>query len=365
MKLLKKVISLITEPRIPYFFEYRYKLFLNISKFVQIKLIYILLAKKKINKPTIVVWLGFHGNTGGGIAVSSIITMLARNFNVSVVTFPQSCMNRRLSHSVNLIKKITDEADLFLVDSELETESYEYLKQFKKPVLLTCHCFPDRAHGLSPERVMLAVNKADIVHFVSECQRNEFNLPSNKTVVIPNTNDRIVKNNFGKNIGIIGNVNQISKNINDAIKLSIKSNAERINVWGSQGMSANPDKRVFVHAWCNDKTKIYNSIDILVSLSSFETFGLIVIEAMSAGIPCVLSDIPGFHAFKDCPGIFLFEKNDPAAIKKLNELLESGNKYKNTLINYWKEHFEKEIVEAEWVELVTAINSKKINLKTT
>jgi glycosyltransferase involved in cell wall biosynthesis len=48
---------------------------------------------------------------------------------------------------------------------------------------------------------------------------------------------------------------------------------------------------------------IYNTFDVLINLSKQETFGMVVIEAMSAGLPCLLSSIPAFEQFRGCRGV--------------------------------------------------------------
>jgi glycosyltransferase involved in cell wall biosynthesis len=55
------------------------------------------------------------------------------------------------------------------------------------------------------------------------------------------------------------------------------------------------DPRLKINGWSNDFKTIYGSFDVLIFPSRFETFGLVVFEAISAGKVCVLSDIPVFR----------------------------------------------------------------------
>jgi glycosyltransferase involved in cell wall biosynthesis len=64
---------------------------------------------------------------------------------------------------------------------------------------------------------------------------------------------------------------------------------------------------------------LYASIDVLVvpSVNSTESFGLVQIEAMTLGVPCVASDLPGIrHAVRTTGLGALFPAGDAAALAR-------------------------------------------------
>ena len=72
------------------------------------------------------------------------------------------------------------------------------------------------------------------------------------------------------------------------------------------------------------KIEVYSSFDIFVFPSLAEGFGIVLIEAMALGLPCVVSDLPVLREVTDdgrCA--LLFETNDPEDLaQKIVTLLE-------------------------------------------
>ena len=53
--------------------------------------------------------------------------------------------------------------------------------------------------------------------------------------------------------------------------------------------------RIFFHGWVEDVAGFYGSIDLFVFLSSYESFGNVLAEALLTGLPALTSNIPVFE----------------------------------------------------------------------
>lgn len=63
----------------------------------------------------------------------------------------------------------------------------------------------------------------------------------------------------------------------------------------SQARNSPYASRIFFHGWIDDVASFFGSIDLFVFLSSFESFGNVLAEAMLTGLPVLTSDIPAFE----------------------------------------------------------------------
>lgn len=72
------------------------------------------------------------------------------------------------------------------------------------------------------------------------------------------------------------------------------------------------DTRIKLMGWTDNLYQTFSGIDILVVPSRWEGFGLVVIEALSAGIPVLASNVPGLSKFAshDDTSVTLFEVGD-------------------------------------------------------
>ncbi|MGE0083160.1 MAG: glycosyltransferase family 4 protein [Desulfococcaceae bacterium] len=312
--------------------------------------------KKDKKTARIVFHCGFHGESGGPVAISAIANILSRKYHVEFVSFPKSNYNPRLDYSVRIVRCMRDDADLYIFDVSSDPGLTEMLIRNKKKCIVSCHGLYDSLHGLKPERVMQSLLKADKVHFVSRVQQESFGLKKGHFFIIPNTNHRIIKTKSAFNIGIIGNAAESRKNIKNGISLALGSKAQQIHVWGSDSEDIPfSDERIIVHSWERSKNRIYNSFDVLVSLSRNETFGLTVIEAMSAGIPCLLSDIPAFRQFRECPGIVLTDSDEKNAAAMINFLLDNRDEFHDKLIRYWEDHYSEDVIAKKWFQIIESM----------
>ena len=145
------------------------------------------------------------------------------------------------------------------------------------------------------------------------------------------------------------------KNVEATVRIGLASNANLIQLWGTDNDLWN-NPRVSVHPFETNRETIYNSFDCLVFLSKQETFGLVVIEAMSAGIPCVLSKLPAFEHFYKSPGIVFIEPNNTeAGANAVNELLNARQELAEPLRNFYKNNFSNTAVAEVWDELLAKL----------
>lgn len=82
---------------------------------------------------------------------------------------------------------------------------------------------------------------------------------------------------------------------------------------------------------------------MLVACSTTESFGLQVIEAISRGIPVVLSDIPAFREILGDKGLFFKVGNElelSIMIKKLLSSRDFYEEYSDYCYSRWKDFFE-------------------------
>jgi len=122
------------------------------------------------------------------------------------------------------------------------------------------------------------------------------------------------------------------------------------------------DKCVFV-GHVEPADIIYNMIDVCVSSSVSETFGLTLCEAMSLGIPVISTKSGGPQEILDDKSGVLVGTGDSAAISRaLNELKNNKNKYKEmseAAYARWQGHFSAERFARDVNKFYESISLKK------
>jgi len=296
-------------------------------------------------------YCGFHGKTGGPAAISHIARILSKRYHVEFVSYPTSDYNSILAYSVKIVSKPSDSSKLMIFDVTAGSDMVNDAKSSGKSTLVTCHGFPNASHGLLEAEVRSCLDAADQVHFVSQLQQDEFQLPEGKYFIIKNTHQQVIKTKFANDVGIIGNIGNPVKNLPQSLEIALASHASDVHVWGSEADRRWPT--ALFHPWTNNKNHIYNSIDVLVSMSSNETFGMIVSEALSAGIPSLLSDIPAFKAFSECQSVRTVNPDDiDTAVQHLNTLLDNKDDLRNAAIQYWRENLSEQVIERLWFSII-------------
>lgn len=300
---------------------------------------------------------GYHGLSGGAIAMANTASLLARIHQVSFLTHPTSNLNPLLDTRVRLVRDVERGAHVYISDVTFEKEKLDAERALGAKLIVCCHGLPTESHGLSPEYVRAALAVADKVVFVSTAQARAFDLPPERYVIIPNATARIEKTRVTNHVGALGTLDEPRKGAAMTVAVGLKSNASRIHLWG---MTRNQyrDERVVIHGWESNKSRIYDSFDVLVFFSETETFGMVVIEAMSAGVPCVLSNLTAFDEFRACPGVALVEKEDlERAHEVVNDMLRDKNMYRDRMIAHWRKNYSLEAISAKWASVIDEVRA--------
>ena len=351
--------EIVRQRRLPWFVERRMQLLENRTAYARNKF-----KGRKSGSATVVpphpliaFRCGFHGNTGGTVAIAATANLLATVNHVEFEASPISNFNRLLSGDVRTVSTCSVDADLYICDVSCDHDFMRQVKAQGKPLLVCCHGLRDALHGLCEERVVTSLALADQVQFVSIAQQHSFNLSPKEFTVIPNTTPPVRKRRITNNVGVVGNLDEPRKNAEATVRVGLASSADQVHLWGTNH-DLWDDPRVLVHPFETNRETIYDSFDCLVFLSTLETFGMVVIEAMSAGIPCVLSPLPAFERFRDAPGVVFVDPEDTeAAVEAVNSLLSTRAELAEPLYLYYEKYFSDVAVVAAWRELVTNMTS--------
>jgi glycosyltransferase involved in cell wall biosynthesis len=328
--------------------------FINRLYFFRNRLNNVFLRKHQVNITFI---CGFHGKSGGPIAIASIANGLSKTFNVSFLLYASSYYNRLLAPSIKAVSQVYANVDLVICDLSASPQQIAKFKQKGVPILLTIHGLKHALHKLASDHIEQMLNLADKVHFVGQVQQDSYKLIKDHYFIIPNSACQVHKHISANNIGSVGNLDEPRKRAALTVKLGLQSKAQKIHLWSSTQVFSD-DPRVVHHSWESDKSKIFNSIDVFVFLSEQETFGLVIAEALSAGIPCVLSSIPAFAPFASCPGVILIEESDlPNTHHYINQLLEQKAQLASPIKQYYLENFSPEYIDRCWKKTVVQLLS--------
>lgn len=351
--MIKKFLSIIEECRVPWIIKYRYEQLVNSLHYIKKSYV----NRNNYNAINITFKCGFHGKTGGLYAIASIANMLSEKYMVKFVSYPSSNYNPNLIGKVNIVSVLNFDSDLYVLDVSCDHKTYKQIRQLGKPIIVTCHGRLNEAHGLTPDYVLESLLLSDITHFVNKVQQESFGIEQSKYTVIPNSTSKILKEKVTNNVGVVGNLDDEQKNTNESVEIFIKSNADKIHLWSCNELKYSHE-RVICHSWENNKNIIFNSFDVLVFMSKNENCPMVVIESLSAGIPCLLSAIPAHEQFKECPGVVLIDDtNRIYAHELLNELLERKTELRNSIIKFWELNYSKEAVSSQWYDLISKICS--------
>ena len=323
--------------------------------------------RRKKHGADISFYCNYQQITGSTVAIASIANQLATLHNVDAYIKPLSGYSKLLN--LNVRQYFSSEAlagNLVFIDIEQDNEVVENMIVAGKQVILSCHALPFVLHGVPQAKLIKNLELSTHIHFVSQFQRSEFirhypqiNITS-KSFVISNYTRKSVKHGVTGNIGIVGYLSRKEKNALQAIQLAEQSNARLIQCWGSTDIAGldKPDqyKKLQINGWSDSPIKMHQSFDVLISASQFETFGLVVAEALSAGIPCVLSDIPVYRElYSECSGVVILSGDNEQDIQSINQLLEWAFNLRGEIIEFWQNHFSNQTVKKAWLGKVSQI----------
>lgn len=300
---------------------------------------------------------GFHGKSGGPIAIASIANGLAKTFEVSFVLNTTSFYARLLSNEVKFTHHLDFTKDVYIVDLSADINVVSQIKSYNKIIILTIHGLRDSLHQLNHIHIQKMLNLADQVHFVGQVQQDSYQLPDKSFFIIPNSAQTVKKTLSTNNIGVVGNLDEPRKNALKSVEIGLHSACEKIHLWSTSKQFSN-DPRVIHHCWENNKEKIFNSFDVLVFLSQQETFGLVIAEALSAGVPCLLSKIDAFIPFQSCPGVVLVEEHElENAHIHINRLLLEKDTLKPLIQSFFQNHFSQNTINQHWSDKIIELNA--------
>lgn len=350
---MRKIHEYLRKPRIPWRLQILTVRLQNIFFFYRNQLLH----RKYTSAPrtSITFICGFHGDTGGSIAIASIANLLTPSYEVTFSSYPTSNFNRKLSKKVKLTRRKVPESDIYICDASCNHNILRTLRASNRTVIVSCHGLPDALHGMPTGYIETTLSLATVVHFVNPIQQHAFQVAPENVAVIPNTSTRIRKNRITNNIGTVGNLDEPRKGAAETIAAGLPSDAKEIHLW-STGSTQWPKSKVRPHGWENNKQKIYNSFDVLVFRSTQETFGLVVIEAMSAGIPCLLRRLPAFDAYQACPGVIMTDSEDVNELKDvINTLLSKKSEYRELMQAHFETYYSHEAILQQWQLLIESL----------
>lgn len=252
-------------------------------------------------------------------------------YSLPLITLMQSKIYRRLKNN-NFMKYLRKHKNSQIQYAPVKQEySNVDLQKSNKYVLL-------RQYYLN------ILNNVDFIHYNSSIAEQVYKkyLNNNGDKIINITHNDI-KDNRGKkmfhrdyiNFGYVGpiNYNKGFFNLYEALKDLYKKGVDnwKLKVYGNKSDGPeNPNITYCGSFDYADLKEIYENMDVLVIPSMWrETFGFIALEALSHGVPCIVTDNVGS---KD-----IIEKEEFGLItspENLKELLEKLIEDKNILINF-------------------------------
>ncbi len=305
--------------------------------------------------------LGYQEVTGQTIAISEQINALNSKYNVSVYINLSSEFSKILSINVkrNIVRP-DFKATILIVDLSISAPTLEKLD--RKITILTCHCFPLLGHDYTQKEIVNVLNSVNYIHFVSQVQYQSFvdqypGIPiANKSFVIANFSKRVEirRSQTVNTLGCVGHLNRKLKNGLSSVALAEKSQASQLLCWGSSTIyGIGPDKintykKTKIMGWSSSHADIFQSFNVLISTSHVETFGLVVIEALSLGKACILSNIPAYQElFGGCECVYFLTGDELKDIEGINRMLNLPN-YNQKAVDYWQKHFSSERLYGQW-----------------
>ena len=321
-------------------------------------------TNKFSNQPTVEFNIPFYGFTGGGSAILTVANLISHDFSVSLFTHRTNIFNRYVSRRIKLVTKPSLDRDVYIMESGTDATLMGSLLASGRKVIISNHGFittavgAPRNYGYDDKKILFALSNASSAHFLSQEQADATMAfcPSIKNArIIPNSVNSVARHRLNHGVGIVCDTTLPLKNVAAAILAAEASSASSVHVWG-RFQDKYSSTRAIWHGFEKDKNRIYASFDVLVSLSLTETQPLTILEAMSAGIPCVLNDLSCYEFLKDVPGIWFVETgNIDQAIDAINTALKADAETRAALINYWRDHYSPDVAKSAWINYIRDI----------
>ena len=223
---------------------------------------------------------------------------------------------------------------------------------------------------LYPYRIITRkmVNKANIVICISEAEKNLLKLdfrPIDCRVIHVGTDvgDSYRSTIKSRNVVMIGRLERY-KNVHigiqavseiENISMDIVGNGPEMEFLKDLVGENKIEDRVRFHGFLKDSEKnekISESI-CLLTLSDYESFGIVIIEAARSGVTVIASDIPSHREIAEVleQGVHLVDQTD---IEKVKGMIESVMRSENSIINPRIERFSWDYLVGRYIEAYEA-----------
>ena len=114
--------------------------------------------------------------------------------------------------------------------------------------------------------------------------------------------------------------------LDDDFELHLAGDGELRNQFERYSAELKVGHRIQFHGQVNDIPAFLDSLDLYIQSSFWEGFGIAVVEAMAAGLPCLATNVSGLNNVIDNP--YLFEVGDVSCLsEKVKELKQSPKLY--------------------------------------
>ena len=272
------------------------------------------------------------------------------------------------------------DVDLFITTSSGYKQDVPVAKNIKrKKTILWLH------HFLHSNKTVLRekwIDKVDKIIVVSNTALNtlkeEYSNLSNKATVIYNVinNDDIIeKSNIPISLELSDNLNLVTvarvkeeKGFDRVYRLAEELKNRNIDFkWFSIGGNIDVNeyeghKERFKKfgdsfVWVGPSDNPHNIVkqcDYSVLLSNYETWGLVITEAMILGVPCICTDFEAaFEQIEDKKnGIILSRNNLDSYKDRIDDIINNKEKYKKEVSNY---NYNNEEIIKEWRKLIDEV----------
>ncbi|HSX35143.1 MAG TPA: glycosyltransferase family 1 protein [Candidatus Saccharimonadales bacterium] len=132
-------------------------------------------------------------------------------------------------------------------------------------------------------------------------------------------------------IGLVEGYLQLPKKVRDEYQLVLAGRVERFASAEEARLhdALNQGQNVTHLGYISDEVKdaLYQSAAMFAHASEYEGFGMPVLEAMSHGVPCALSDIPVFREVAGNSAVYFDYRKPEAIARAMQKILESPGRH--------------------------------------
>jgi hypothetical protein len=264
-----------------------------------------------------------------------------------------------------MVDRVEGSYDACVIESGIEESIVSRVKHSGASIILTMHGAPSiaggaRNYGYSDEQIANTLKAVDSIQYVSDVQLPFFDdIPVLHRRKIPNYVQPVEKTARGRAAGLVCDTTLPHKNADAGIAGAELSSASRIEIWGKY-RDRRSNARVRWNGFSSDKKRIYGSFDVLVHLSLLENQPLVILEAVSAGIPCVLAPLPAYDGFRGVDGIYFAESQDKSAVARaIDRALDCPQEVREGLIRFWETNYSPSAVLAQWISYLKDVRALK------